>query len=88
MLVPALSTFAVIGGKGHFRKILTQFFEFCCSPRYHALIFEKIIVQLHDPEFNTESIGTNFKSQKSKTKKLACPFYIGNYMAITSFTRQ
>ena len=27
-----------------------------------------------DAEFNDESIGTNFKSQKRKTKKLECHF--------------
>lgn len=32
ILVPALTSFAVIDSKEHFRKILTNFFEFdCCS---------------------------------------------------------
>ena len=33
---------------------------------------------------NVESISNNLKSQKTKTEKLACPFYIGEYAAISS----
>ena len=29
-----------------------------------------------DAEFNAELIGTNFRSQKLKTKKLVCPFLV------------
>ena len=37
--------------------------------------------------FNAESFGTNLKLQKSKTKMLACLFYIGEYM-VKNLTRQ
>ena len=32
-----------------------------------------------DAEYNAELIGTNFKSQKWKTKKLVCPFLIAHF---------
>ena len=71
-------------GKGHFRKILTQCFEFCCCSRYHALIFDKNKLDFAVPEVNAESFGTILKCQKSKTKKLVCSFYTGEYIAISS----
>lgn len=37
-LVLALPSFLVTGDKGHFRKCLTQYFEFSCCSRSHALI--------------------------------------------------
>ena len=70
-------------GKGHFRKILTQCFKFS---RYHALIFDKNKLDFAVPEFNAESIGTILECQKSKTKKLVCSFYTGEYIAISSLT--
>ena len=36
----------------------------------------KIYVTWPEAEFKSESIGTSFKSQKWKTKKLVCPFLI------------
>ena len=84
----ALLSFAAMGGKWHFRKILTQFFEFDCCFRYHALMFEKKKLNFMAPEFNAESIGTNSKCQKSKTKKLIRSLCTGKYIAISSLTRQ
>ena len=76
-----------MGGKGHFRKILIQCFEFCSCSRYHALIFDKNKLDLAVPEFNSESIGTILKYKKLKTKKLVCSFYTGEYIAISCLTR-
>lgn len=73
-MVQALSNFATIGDKGDFRKILIQFFS--------------LAFQFPDPKLNVKSIDSNLKSQKSKTKKLFYPFYIGEYMAISSLTFQ
>ena len=38
--------------------------------------FWKKTVRLSDAEFNDESLGTNLKSQKLKTKKLVYPFLL------------
>ena len=43
--------------------------------------------KLLDAEFNAELFGTNLKLQKSKTEKLICHIYIGEYMA-KRLTRQ
>ena len=40
------------------------------------LILWKKQVESTEAEFNAETIGTDFKSQKLKTKKLVCPFLI------------
>ena len=84
----ALSCFAAMCGKWHFRKVLTQFFEldFCFS--YHALISEGKKLDFMAPEYNAESIGPNLKCQKSKTKKLIYFFCTGKYIAISRLTRQ
>lgn len=68
--------------KSILEKMFTQCFEFGWCSRYQALLFEKNKLQ-----FNTESIGTNLKSQKPKTRKLVCPFYTGGCMAIWILTR-
>ena len=54
------------------------------KPRFSSLAafpgttptFCKIYVRLNYAEFNAESIGTNLKSQKLKTKKLVLPFLL------------
>ena len=45
------------------------------------------LVKLPDAEFNAESIGANFKSQKWKTKKAACPFPIALFNFETSLIK-
>ena len=82
----ALLSSAGMGGKWHFRKILTQFFEFDCCFRYHALTFEKKKLNFMAPEFNAKSIGANLKSQKSKTKKLICSLCTGLYYDFESYS--
>ena len=42
VLVPALSSFAAMGHKGYFKKVLTRIFTFGCFYWYYAYIFEKI----------------------------------------------
>ena len=65
--------------------MFTQFFEFGCCCRYHALIFEnKKLVGLPDRKFNAKSISTNLKWQKPKPRKLVCLFYVGEYLAVSS----
>ena len=51
------------------------------------LNFLKTQVKLPDAEFNVELIGTNFKSQKWKTKKLVCPFLIALFYFETTLTK-
>ena len=74
--VPVISSFAAIGHKEHFRKNVAHIFKFCCFTWYHFYISEKKSDRFPDAEFNVEAIGTNFKSQKLKTKKLVCAFLI------------
>ena len=45
-------------------------------------------VKLPDVEFNTESIGTNFKSQKWKTKNLVCSFVIAFFHFETNLIKE
>ena len=40
-------------------------------------------VTFHNAEFNVELNGTNFKSQKRKTRKLSCPFLINGSSIIS-----
>ena len=60
-----------------FQKNFSWIFKVGCFSWYHAYIFEKKWATLPDEEFNAESIGTNFKSQKWKCEKLKYPFLIG-----------
>lgn len=71
-----------------FQKKINPIFSVLLLPRYHALIFKKIKFDYQILRLMLESFSTNLKSQISKTKKLVCPFYIENYMAISSLTRQ
>ena len=72
-----VALFVAIGHKEHFRENnLTRIFKFCCFSGYHTYIFEKKKVRSLQAEFNFETIGTNFKSQKLNAKKLVCLFLI------------
>ena len=65
-------------GRGHkssFRKLLSRICKFGSFSWYHAYIFLKNKLHLLKAEFNAESIGTNFKFQKWKYKKLVCSFF-------------
>ena len=71
-----VSNFAATGHKGRFRKILTYIFRFGCFSWYHPHIFEK-----NDLDFLLQNIILNWnapflRSQKSKPKKLVCPFLL------------
>ena len=70
-LVPELSKFAVTSAKRCFRKTSTQISKLGCFSRFHTHIFEKL-----NTSFSAESIATNLKFQKRKTKKFVCPFLL------------
>ena len=65
---PALSSFAAMGGKWHFRKVFLKckFFEFDCCFRYHTLLFEKKKLYFPAPEYNVNRY--QFKMPKFKNK--------------------
>ena len=69
-----------MGGKGYFRKILIQCFEFCSCSHYHTLIFDKNKLDFAVPEFNSESIGTILKCKKLKKKSSYAPFIQGSIL--------
>ena len=58
------------------QKSFNQIFKIGWFSWYHSYVFFKTYVKLTDAEFNAESIGTSFKSQKWKIKKLVCSFLI------------
>ena len=70
----------------NFRNILAGFSSLAAflgtTPAYL-----KKWVRLFDAEFNAESIGINFKSQKWKSKKLVCSFLIALFHFDTNLTK-
>ena len=53
---------------------------------YYAYTLKKQkMSQVLDTEFNAESFGTSFKSQKWKSKKLVCPFLVALFHSETNF---
>ena len=59
IMVPAISSFAAMSHKGHYRKIITGISKFGCFSRCHVPIFEKKKIRIPDAEFNAELIVTN-----------------------------
>ena len=60
--------------KRTFQKNFNLIFKFGCFYWYHAYISYKKWIRLPDTKFNAESVGTNFKSQKWKSKTFVCSF--------------
>ena len=58
------------------KNFSTGFQVFVCFFLVPCLRFWKEWIKFPDAEFIAESTGTNFKSQKWKSKKLVCPFLI------------
>ena len=71
-MVPTFFSFAVIDNKGNFRKNSTGLAAFLGT----MLTFLKKMSSLPNTEFNAESIGTSFTSQKWRSKKLVSTFLI------------
>ena len=74
-MVWKFSSFAAIDSKGHFRKKLTGFSNLAAF-LVAMPTFLKKLSWVPNTEFNAESVGTSFKSQKWKSKKLVCPFLV------------
>ena len=72
-MVPTFPSFPVINRKGHFRNILTGFSSLAAFLGFMPT-FVKEMSQLPYTEFNAESIGTSFKFEKRKRKKLDALF--------------
>ena len=70
-MVPTFSSFEATDHKEHFRKILAGFSSLAAFLGTTSKFF-----RLPNAQCNAESIGTNFKSKKGKSKKLVCPFLI------------
>ena len=63
------SSFAAIGRKGHFRKILTQIFKSGCFSWYHACIFEmnELYSLMHNLMLNELAPISNPNKEKPKS---------------------
>ena len=66
-----------------FRKSFNLDFKFCCFSGTWSIILKKKVT-FCNAEFNAESNGTNFKSQKPKTRKFVCPFLIAFFNSKTN----
>ena len=70
-----LSGFTAIDRKGHFRNVSLEFSTLAAFLGTTPTFLKKKI-RYAEVEFNAQSIGNNFRSQKLKTKKLLCSFLI------------